>query len=323
MKGLWLKTLLLVASMGFALLVAERTLRWVGWEYRPMTVQVQDREDARGFHLFRDESFVYDSRLIWRPRAGMGVFNSQGLRGPELTRVKPTDEVRIIAIGDSNTLGWAGEEGANWPADLDDRLRELGRPATVVNAGVWGYASYQGLVRLEEVLPYEPDIVTISFGSNDGHYVARTDEEFLRGSHRLRRLKRWLTHYRLGQLVAASFQRGPAGAELRPRVSLERYRDNLRAIVKAARTAGVVPVFLTRPFNGEIEDPLWWKNFGYDYNAATVEVAAAEQVLVVDLYTYFKGRDRYFSDESHFTADGHRLAAHVVADHLRPLLEDL
>lgn len=317
------KFLLVLAAAALALVVSEHALRLVGWEYRPLSVNVRDRDDARGFHLFNDDHFVYDPRLLWRPKPNFGVFNSQGFRGPEVSREPSRGEVRIIAIGDSNTLGWAGEDGANWPEGLGQRLSVLGTEATVVNAGVWGYSSAQGLARLEEVLPYQPDLVLISFGSNDAHRVSRSDREFAERSQWLRRLTRWLTHYRLGQLVAVSVRGESSTGKLNPRVPLDKYRENLQRMSVMVRSAGAEPVFMTRPFIGTINDPLVWKNFAFDYNIVTVEIAKQEAAMVVDLYTYFKGRAEFFSDESHFTADGHRLAAAIVADHLKPYLSDL
>jgi len=95
------------------------------------------------------------------------VFNSQGFRGKELGG-KQHGEFRIFTIGDSNTLGWGGSEDApNWPVHLEDLLQESNNRFTVINAGVWGYTSFQGMRRFKEVLGYDPDMVIISFGSND------------------------------------------------------------------------------------------------------------------------------------------------------------
>ena len=323
MKTSLFKSLLVLSSVFLALLVAEQALRLIGWEYKPLSVEVRDRDDARGFHLFDDDHFVYDPRLLWRPRHNFGVFNAQGYRGPEVSRDPSPGEIRILAVGDSNTLGWAGENSANWPAELADRLAALGTDVTVINAGVWGYSSAQGLVRLEESLSFRPALVLISFGSNDAHRVRRSDREFAAGSQWLRRITRWLTHYRLGQLVAVSLRTESSTGPLAPRVPLAKYHDNLERMAAMARSSGAQPVFLTRPFTGTINDPLVWKNFAFDYNAATVQTAESERAMVVDLYTSFKGRPEFFSDESHFTADGHRLAGGIVADHLSPFLSDL
>ncbi|MCP4201036.1 MAG: hypothetical protein GY769_03795 [bacterium] len=323
MRARLFKLLLLLAGVALALIVAEHGLRLMGWEYKPLSVHVRDREDARGFHLFDDDHFVYDPRLLWRPKASFGVFNSQGFRGPEVSRRRSEGELRIVTVGDSNTLGWAGENGANWPEALGQRLTSMGTRVTVVNAGVWGYSSAQGLERLEEVLPYQPDLVLVSFGANDAHRVSRSDREFAEASQWLRRITRWLTHFRLGQLAAVSVRGDSPTGELNPRVPLDKYRQNLTQMSVMIRSTGAEPVFLTRPFTGSINDPLVWKNFAFDYNAATVEIAAQQAAMVVDLYSYFKGRPEFFSDESHFTADGHRLAAAIVADHLKPYLGDL
>ena len=78
--------------------------------------------------------------------------------------------------------------------------------------------------------------------------------------------------------------------------------------------------FLTRPFDGPVLHPLWWKNFGPDYNRATAEAAAELGLPLVDVYSYFKGRDEYFADESHFTRAGHELAGRWVATDLMPLM---
>ena len=323
MKAL-LKFGLATAVTLLTLLAVEQGLRVVGYEYRPMMVEIGDSRDARYHHTFTDSSFVYDSRLIWRPRPGHGIFNRQGLRGPVLTPDPADGVLRMITIGDSNTLGWAGAEGANWPANLGRLLRRTDPDAEVVNAGVWGYSSYQGLGRLREVLAYRPHLVLVSFGSNDALRVYRSDRDFAGRSERLARLRRLLKDYRLIQLWAAVEHRlAPRDRQPRPRVALEDYRRNLTEMVRLTREAGARVVFLTRPFDGPVTSPLWWKSFGADYNLATVEVAGDEGVPVIDLYSGFKGQSRFFSDESHFTRAGHELAGRLVFTELQPVLATL
>jgi lysophospholipase L1-like esterase len=62
----------------------------------------------------------------------------------------------------------------------------------------------------------------------------------------------------------------------------------------------------------------WWKSFGHDYNAATAEIAEELEVPLIDLYAHFKDRDDFFADESHFTEEGHALAAEIVLQRLQP-----
>lgn len=304
-----------------SLVAAEHSLRALGYEYRPMSVEIGKR-DTRFQHLFYDRHFVYDPGAIWRPKPGFGVFNRQGYRGPELPAVKPERATWVFALGDSNTLGWAGPDGASWPAELGGALRRIDPEVVVVNAGVWGYSSYQGLRRLEKILEHRPDLVLISFGSNDAHLVDRPDREFASGGLRGTRLEERFRHYRLGQLMIAAWDklwiRGER--ELRHRVGAEEYEANLREMISRARAVEAKAVLLTRPYEGAIRDDLWWKRFGARYNAATARVAEAEGAALVDLYSFFKERRELFADESHFTAEGHRQAAEIIALHLRPLL---
>lgn len=315
------RLLLAGLSLLLTLALAEAALRVAGVDYSPM--RVEDERDDRTQHLFDSESFVYDPVLIWRPRAGSGVFNRQGYRGDELTGAKPVGALRVATVGDSNTLGWQGIDGAHWPGELERLLRATDDRHRVINAGVWGYSSHQGVARLAGALALEPDLVTISFGSNDAHPVAVADRSYSGDSIRPRAWKRWVGGLRLGRLVLGAVAAGPgpsAGATGTQRVPLDDYRANLRRMIAMTREAGARPVLLTRPYLDSVPEPPRWKALAPSYNAATVEIGAAEGVPVVDFYSLFKGRSELFADESHFTAEGHRRAAAILHQRLRPHL---
>jgi lysophospholipase L1-like esterase len=309
-----LRLILVVLSVPLGLAAGELLLRATGFEYRPLAVDTTGR-DGRSELAFESAHFSFDDELIWRPRPGRSVFNEQGFRGPPIDSDRPRDgALRIFAVGDSNTLGWAGPQGSNWPASLQPELARLWRAAVVVNAGVWGYSSYQGVRRLRECLRYRPDVVLVSFGSNDAQSVAVSDEDFVTsggGAGSLGRLGR------LGQLGLALRDRlrGPAPPRTH-RVPLDAYEANLGLMSTEARQAGARIVFLTRPYVGESDDADWWKVRGSRYNAATVSVAAARDVPVIDVYSRFKTSDDLFADESHFTDAGHQLAARAIAREL-------
>lgn len=315
----WLMNLgLVLVSLVLCLTGAEVILRWLDYEYRPLKIQVRNPEQARLQHIFQDEYFVYDPLLIWRPRPDGEIFNAQGYRGPELDADKSPEEYRILAIGDSNTLGWGGSAGAHWPGYLHELMRQEDERVRVVNAGVYGYSSYQGLQRFRESLALGPDLVLISFGANDAHRVPTPDREFARQP-----AIRWnpaglLQRFRVGRLLLGARMRVLPGSDktLHPRVPLAEYRQNLTEMVRLARKREIEAVLLTRPYSGRIDDEQWWKNFAHEYNLATAEVATAEDVLLVDLFSHFKGKPDYFADESHFTAVGHRLAAEIVHEAL-------
>jgi lysophospholipase L1-like esterase len=319
--GLLANLVLVVVSTVLALALVEGLLVIIGYEHSPLAIVAGPGNDAREYNVFEESHFIYDPDLIWRPKRSFSVFNSQGFRGPELATPKDPGSLRIFAVGDSNTLGWRDAEGANWPAYLGERLGDAAPAAVVVNAGVWGYSSYQGLIRLREVLVFEPDIVLISFGANDAHPVSVPDREFVETSVGGLRLMRALQSSRIGQLLIAIFdRRGNDGDELTARVSLEEYRRNLAGMIAACAEQGVEVVLLTRPYMGSLNDEVQWKTHAPAYNAATVQVARREGVAAIDLYSLFKGKDELFADESHFTEEGHRLAARIVFEDLRPLL---
>ncbi|MGH9460835.1 MAG: SGNH/GDSL hydrolase family protein [Vicinamibacteria bacterium] len=322
MKGLprWAANLCLALGGVFvSLLIAEVLLRWTGYQYRPLKIGLDDA-DQRSSHIFDDRHFVYDPDALWRPKPSSAVFNAQGFRGPELSLDKPVDEFRVYAVGDSNTLGVAE---AAWPGDLQSIFRKsCGARVQVVNAGVWGYTSTQGLSRIEEIGKFDPDLVLISFGANDAHPVRIPDKGYTVRAAWSRRLENILQPSHVARLAIGVLTRVPAlgTGEMTHRVSLEDYRSNLVKMAERVRSGGAVPVFVTRPYHGVLMPAMGWKSFAHEYNAVTAEVAASLDLPLVDLYTHFKDREDVFTDESHFNPEGHRLAAQIVYQRIQPFI---
>ena len=277
--------------------------------------------DWRSYHAFSDGNFVYDPDLLWRPKPGCPAFEANGfIRADPLPRKKAANEYRIFAIGDSNTAGWyddsiGGFRGHGWPRDLEELVAASHPRSTVINAGVWGYSSFQGLGRFKEILAFEPDMVLISFGANDAHLLGFSDRDFTPAVFRSPVMK-----FRLGELAAAAWHqvRSPGGrspGSLVPRVSVEQYRANLGEIIRICRERGIRCVLLTRPFIGDTPEKTHWRYAAPNYVTATIEVGESTATPVVDIYSSFEGKAGYFRDECHFTEAGHRLAAKA---HLRP-----
>ncbi len=318
--------LLVIGSLGFSLVIGEGLLRAIDYSYSPLKIEVEGQAtDWRFHHAFRDASFEFDPERIWRPRAGHSVFNDQGYRGRELSGDKDPAVVRILAVGDSNTLGWAGNDGANWPEYVEELLEQAGRPSVVINAGAWGYSSYQGLKHFERMLSREPDLVLVSFGGNDAHKVYVSDADYVATT--ADSLRPHLYSFKLGQLAVATWERfsaSPApgdGAGLVFRVSPEEYTANLTRIIELSRPRGIECVLLTRPFVGRSNSALWWKNFAPQYVDATLRLGQKLHVPVIDVHSHFADKRRYFEDESHFTERGHRAAAALIFESIVPLLE--
>ena len=74
----------------------------------------------------------------------------------------------IVAFGDSLSAGYGLEPGKSFPDDVQ-RLIEGGKLNWhVVNMGVSGDTTTDGVVRLPAVLAVHPKIVIVEFGGNDG-----------------------------------------------------------------------------------------------------------------------------------------------------------
>ncbi len=74
----------------------------------------------------------------------------------------------IVAFGDSISAGYGVAPGKTYPEDLQRLLDAEGYHYRVVNLGVSGDTTTDGLERLPEVLAMHPAIVILEFGGNDG-----------------------------------------------------------------------------------------------------------------------------------------------------------
>jgi acyl-CoA thioesterase-1 len=73
-----------------------------------------------------------------------------------------------VAFGDSLTAGFGAEPGKSFPDFLQKDLDAAGLEWHVVNAGVSGNTTTDGVNRLSEVLADKPRVAIVEFGGNDG-----------------------------------------------------------------------------------------------------------------------------------------------------------
>lgn len=74
----------------------------------------------------------------------------------------------VVALGDSLTAGIRVDPALNYPAQLQAKIDDAGYRYRVVNAGVSGDTSAQGLNRLDSVRRLRPAVVIVELGANDG-----------------------------------------------------------------------------------------------------------------------------------------------------------
>jgi lysophospholipase L1-like esterase len=207
----------------------------------------------------------------------------------------------VVCLGDSITQAVREEVTAeqSYPARLERMLNDVGIEAKVINAGIGGNTSMDGLARLEsDVLAHRPDAVTVMFGTNDQSHILGDEK---------------------------------------PRVGLDGYEVALREIVRKVRNAGGEVVLITPPplsaaWFAIAELPDLYKSLGASvivgqYADRARIVARALNTPLVDVYQAFidamiagADMDKIMPDGVHPFAEGHELIARQI---IAPLAETL
>jgi lysophospholipase L1-like esterase len=292
------------------------------------TVSRAGPDDWRLATITGDEFREPDPVLLWRPVA-CNPYSSQRFKGPTATVPKPPGVCRVMCYGDSLT---DGPPKGGWPTWLRRLLTwhppDPTRRFEVLNAGVAGYSSHQGLRRFQqEVDQFDPDLVLVSFGWNDAATVnGRPDRSFQLPPWPLISCQRALVRYRL-YLVLMYYARGARtappvapGGVVRPRVGIEEYLANLDGFRTEALARGIPIVFLTRPHKipgAELAKNSTWRGSVPRYNAALVDWAAKRNACLLDVQRYFETLSpALFADECHLTPEGYQRLGDLVLDRL-------
>lgn len=315
-RAVLLLSSLVVGWGGLELLARGLNAVGVVESYSAMRTVLGQGEDWRLVHITADVYREPDPELWWRP-IDRWPYTRQRFKGPEVDPAKPAGTFRVMCYGDSNT---DGPPRGGWPERLQGVLASrLPGAVEVLNAGVAGYTSYQGLRRFRgEVARYRPDLVLVSFGWNDPVTAHGPDKRYRPPPRPLEELERFLLRYRWYR-VARNYLLpvGPVSAEdARPRVSRHDYAANLEEFLETARAHDAEIAFLTRPHRpiGKVDGnwrrkvPIYNRDvlaFGEDKGAVTVDVAGA-----------FAGRPELFGDECHFTPEGHAEMAIFLSEEL-------
>jgi acyl-CoA thioesterase I len=74
----------------------------------------------------------------------------------------------IVCFGDSLTAGYGAELGKSYPDYLQADLDAKGYHYRVVNEGISGNTTKDGVERVDSIVAMKPAIVVVEFGGNDG-----------------------------------------------------------------------------------------------------------------------------------------------------------
>ena len=311
------------------LVALESMLRAIGFKYHKYISRVQYNQSIAILAEFNRDPY-----LIWAPKPDSPPFNRLGYIGPELPRDRTPGTLRIACLGDSCTM--VGSPA--YPEIVARLLEERGHRVEVMNWGVAGYSSFQGLKRLErDVIPFRPDIITIYFGWND-HWIQAgfEDDPAAVAARRMGPIRRTIQETRTAQavaLVAETVGRRPETPQFR--VPLAAYREYLREIIRLAHAHDARVLLITapgcliddRPLELHLKglDVLGYTNAAAvhaDYLAATRQVADETHAALFDAAHYFANEIdgcSYFlpdRDPVHLTQPGLEKLAEQLAEEL-------
>lgn len=178
-KRVAVKLSVVLASVAFALLVAEVALRVVGYTY-PVFYTADERlgyvlqPGAKGWYRKEGRAYI--------------EINSDGWRDRERVKRKPPGTLRVAVLGDSYVEALQVSLEESFPSVLEEHLRRECRAISsvrkieVLNFGVSGYGTAQELIALRErVWDYSPDVVLLAFYtandvSDNSRALKKTDE---------------------------------------------------------------------------------------------------------------------------------------------------
>jgi len=92
----------------------------------------------------------------------------QAAARPAPTRAEADHRPVIVAFGDSLSAGFGVDPGYSYPDYLQKDIDRRGYHYRVVNAGISGDTTTDGLERIQTVMVLKPVIVILEFGGNDG-----------------------------------------------------------------------------------------------------------------------------------------------------------
>ena len=113
-------------------------------------------------HAEQMDASTTDKPPVSNPSPGLAAKPGTG------SDLAPDGRPLIVCFGDSLTAGYGTDPGESYPDFLQADLDSQGYKYRVVNEGVSGNTTKDGINRLASVVALKPTIVIVEFGGNDG-----------------------------------------------------------------------------------------------------------------------------------------------------------
>ena len=171
-KLLLKKLALAVASLVFTLIIVEVAMRMT---MPPRLVQRDPRVQYKRYERDPEKGVLASYWTLQPNQEGYHLdapvkVDRLGFRNDQIREDLPSDHVRIIALGDSHTFGFAIANKDTWPRQLEQRLQSemAGQSIDVINGGIEALAIEQELQSFEDhLLSLKPQIVILAYYWND------------------------------------------------------------------------------------------------------------------------------------------------------------
>jgi lysophospholipase L1-like esterase len=290
---------------------------------------------------------VPDPELVWRLKihsTGPVATNDLGLRDDPLRK---DADVKILLLGDS--VSWGDsilQRELIFASLMEEKLAHLtaGKTFEVINAGVPGYSTFQEKRYLElHGDEFDLDLVILQFCLNDvveryqilaayggdNMTLGIDTREAVRGLHGLllrnsqfyEQVIRWLQQRsRKGELYSVSRL---AMDELSPELedAWNQTLGELDGILRWTSEREIPTLLLITPYNFQLLSP----RRSAQPQERLIAHVKNRNIVVLDLLPAFVAAKReqsldLFVDANHFSVDGHRLAAELLAKKTREIL---
>jgi len=174
--------------------------------------------------------------------------NQAGFRGPDFSQPKPKDVFRILAVGDSFTLGWGVKEEETFAHRLQQKLAGVvaGKKVEVLNLGHGNYGMFQEAELLRRVSSsLQPDLVLLFFYINDAEPPQKSSVGFWNLSASTVLVKRRIERIRSMLDPAFGYVSFYRGLYLGP--NAVRFQEQLVSLIRSQRSAQVETAVILLP----------------------------------------------------------------------------
>jgi len=253
--------------------------------------------------------------------------NSHGFRSREISRKKPSGQVRVMLIGDSAAFGWPLEDNENFSYFLQKMLKKEfpNRDMRVINAAVCGYSSCQAREFMKERgWEFQPDFLIVSF-NNDCFMEVEEDSKRIAFSAS-KHFSKYL--YKINLFIFLKDLSGKgrinpdddiitSAIDGKPRVSKKELEEVYEYFMLEAKKRDIGLMVISMPVKGPLKDYPGLQ----EYRKIMKNMALSSGFSHLDLFSLWQGEEyeNLLLDTMHPTAAGHKKIAREIFDILKEI----